>query len=456
LRHVGGFYASGQQLAADYRSTALKAILAWRILKEERVLPARPAARHQSTDSLIIRPHSLRVTGMSEGVQSYTTRAAGCQQTPGCDMQPLRINLIAPEFPPDTGGMSEVSRCLATALAATDDVTVYVRPGQGVPDALFRERPVLTDNLNRDIRRLAESEPDLWLVLNAGLVPLAARLREPFFAYFHGNDFLWPWIPYGPVCLESIPGPYMPPLRTLFRRRAINRGLRSAKLVFANSRNTAELISSRYAIEPSRICVCPPGVDDAFFQGSTRRPGQPLKILTVASYKQATHRKNLDGVLHALALLADRTIQYTIVGDVYDTPRLERLARELGIADRVFFLGRVERDQLLECYAKSDLFVLASKASSRDVEGFGIVYLEASAAGVPVICSRQGGATDAVEDGTNGLLIPSSDPEDIAAGIERFIAGRDQFRPERVREFAERFRWSRIATRLRGEMLSRL
>ena len=102
---------------------------------------------------------------------------------------------------------------------------------------------------------------------------------------------------------------------------------------------------------------------------------------------QYTRRKNVDGVLEALALLGrEAEVCYTVVGDGDDRGRLENRARELGVERRVEFRGSLGQQELLEAYRRADLFVLASRASRSDVEGFGIVYLEAAASGVPSLC----------------------------------------------------------------------
>lgn len=145
-------------------------------------------------------------------------------------------------------------------------------------------------------------------------------------------------------------------------------------------------------------------------------------------------------------------VSLTVVGDGDDLPRLQRLSAELGLTDKVRFAGRTGKDELLKCYADADLFVLASRATSRDVEGFGIVYIEASASGVPVICSAEGGATDAVEEGWNGIIIPSSSALDIAKGMERFELNRDRFPAARVQAFARRFRWPAAAAAIGREL----
>ncbi len=368
----------------------------------------------------------------------------------------MRLGLIAPEFPPDSGGMAELARGLAASLAATDDVTVFIPPRSGLPQADFEQRPVLIQDLREDAETLNAAGVDAWLALNAGLVPLAPKLESPFFAYFMGNDFLNPWLAYG-GSWERIRRPYAARLRSALRRAAIRRAIDSAHGLLTISRRSAELIEEHLGVAQRRIHLHPPGVGDAFFQ--ERREGRTdrLRILTVSRLSRFNPRKNVDGVLRAVRLLAGKIpIHYTVVGGGDDLPRLEDLAEELGIERLVSFTGEVEVDRLLACYADADLFVLAAKASKRDVEGFGIVYLEACASGVPVIGSREGGAVDAVEPGCNGILIPESSPRAIADGIEEFNSRRRDLTPERARAFAECYRWPRVAAGVRSTVASGL
>ena len=361
----------------------------------------------------------------------------------------MRIGLIAPEYPPDLGGMAELARGMATSLATVDDVVVFTSPGCGLPEAKFQQQPVLKRDLRHDAELLRGADVDIWLALNAGLIPLAPRLEPPFFAFFMGNDFLSPWIPYGGAW-ERLEKPYAARLRSFLRRRTIRRSTSSLRGLLTISHRSAELMVKSLGVEHHRIRVHPPGVDDAFFQDQRESRGESLRLLTVSRLSQYNLRKNIDGVLRAVKRLEPRlSVLYTIVGDGDDRPRLETLARELGIRDRVVFRGAIAAQELLACYADADLFVLAAKASERDVEGFGIVYLEASASGVPVLGSREGGAIDAVADGRNGILISTSSPQCIAEGIESFSARRDEFSAARVRAFAEQFRWPKVTAAIR-------
>jgi glycosyltransferase involved in cell wall biosynthesis len=259
---------------------------------------------------------------------------------------------------------------LASALAEMWRVTVFTRAGNGLPHAKFTQERILTDDPAHDVHALSRFDVDLWLHLNAGLAPLAPRLRSPSFAYFHGNDFLNPWLPCGPAALERFKRPYAAIVRNPLRRAAIRRAASALRCVFVNSSRTAELVQQRLGVPASRVKVCWPGVDDAYFQDerpfarrSARHSGA-IRLLTVANLNTYVRRKNVDGVLHAMKQLEGQVdLHYTIVGDGSDRPRLEKLAAELGIAGRVDFAGRLDSAQLLHCYANSDLFVLAAKAS---------------------------------------------------------------------------------------------
>ena len=145
---------------------------------------------------------------------------------------------------------------------------------------------------------------------------------------------------------------------------------------------------------------------------------------------------------------------YTVVGDGDDRGRLENRARELGVERRVEFRGSLGQKELLEAYRRADLFVLASRASRSDVEGFGIVYLEAAASGVPSLCSREGGATDAVVDGRTDpdrQLRPAGDhrrnPE-LFGPPGRIRRGGAKASPSLC--------WPRISAELRAQLAARL
>lgn len=237
--------------------------------------------------------------------------------------------------------------------------------------------------------------------------------------------------------------------------------LREADIVLSVSRFTAERLVRRHGVDAHRIRVLRPAVSPELFQSPIspecvrERHGLHGKrvLLTVGRLVREARYKGYESVLHALVRIRRLmpTVAYVIVGDGDDRPRLERLARDLGVGDMVHFAGAVEDAWLAAYYGCCDLFVMPSQTRLTDPchgEGFGIVYLEAAAFGKPAIAGREGGSAEAVLDGVTGVLVDPSDPEEIARAALDLL--RDESRRARLgqaararvlREFTcERFR----------------
>ena len=143
-------------------------------------------------------------------------------------------------------------------------------------------------------------------------------------------------------------------------------------------------------------------------------PGRPVVLSVANLYTSKGHATVLD----ALARLAPAhgDIVYAVVGDGPQRRRLESRARELGLSERVLFLGRKSHDEVLALMARADAFVLPSAP-----EGFGLVYAEAMAQGTPVVACRGEGPDDFVVDGESGLLVAPRDAAAVAAAIARLL-----------------------------------
>jgi phosphatidylinositol alpha-1,6-mannosyltransferase len=374
----------------------------------------------------------------------------------------LRLGIIAPEFPPELGGMQIMALHIATHLAKSHHVIVCTTRAPRPEYGEFQIFNNLRARTEADVDALNRVDVDIWLAMNAGYAAIAHKLSKPVLVYFHGNDFLNPWIVSTPFLLKvlsKIPrvGKFWYAKRREYAGEQIRKGITSAAGILTNSSNTRELIRRNYP-QCVDIAVCHPGVEDKFFQtasGSSDEKRSPLRLLTVSRLQRGSRRKNVAGVLKALAILKGRlSFTYSIVGDGDDLGDLKKLSSELGLADRVIFHGRVVDRDLLHLYQTANLFVLPVKASSVDVEGFGIVYLEANASGVPVLCSAVGGAVDAVIDGQTGIVLSSSEPDEIAAGIERFCSSRTSYAPDQLRTFASQFTWKIAAERIESQILA--
>jgi glycosyltransferase involved in cell wall biosynthesis len=110
----------------------------------------------------------------------------------------------------------------------------------------------------------------------------------------------------------------------------------------------------------------------------------------------------------------------------------------------VLFLGRVDNETLRREYASASLFVLVPKPQPGDVEGFGIVYLEAAGQGTPSLASRCGGAVDAVADGVSGFFANDSTPAGIADALRRFFTAQIALDEQAVCDHARRFAWPAV------------
>jgi phosphatidylinositol alpha-1,6-mannosyltransferase len=176
-------------------------------------------------------------------------------------------------------------------------------------------------------------------------------------------------------------------------------------------------------------------------------------LLTVANLFP---HKGVDTVLRALPLVVQRVpdVRYAVAGSGPERDRLEDLARELGVADRVRFLGAVADRDLPALYALATVYVGASRrADPMGVEGFGISLVEAAACGLPVVAGNSGGIADAVRDGETGFLVPPEDPVAFAGAICRLLA--DEELAKRVgaagrRAVETHYNWDRVVRDLRA------
>ncbi|MGH7859261.1 MAG: glycosyltransferase, partial [Candidatus Binatia bacterium] len=233
-----------------------------------------------------------------------------------------------------------------------------------------------------------------------------------------------------------------------------------AAAVIANSGFTRDELV-RFGVEPERIVCITPGVDPSFFSPGPKDPeilrNYGLEGKTVLlSVGRLQKRKGHDFVLRALPrVLAEHPeLVYVIVSDGEERGYLEELARQLGIEESVRFVGEVPFDALPRWYHTCDLFILANRRMENgDVEGFGIVFLEASSCAKPVIAGDSGGTADAVRESFNGLRIDASDPPNISAAILRLLRDPDLRRRlgENGRRLVEaEHGWDTVAGKIRA------
>jgi phosphatidylinositol alpha-1,6-mannosyltransferase len=208
------------------------------------------------------------------------------------------------------------------------------------------------------------------------------------------------------------------------RRRS---SLKQADAAVAVSRFTAKTLNGEMGIPMEKIELISNGVDLVRFHSRSKKKDLVARyglagktvVLTVG---RLCPRKGIDRVIESLprVLTAVEDVAYLVVGDGPYRMQLEAIAANLGVQDRVVFAGPVADGELVDHYALGDIFIMANREMpDGDTEGFGLVFLEANACGIPVIAGRAGGSVDAVTDGANGILVDGDDPGQIAAAIEK-------------------------------------
>jgi phosphatidyl-myo-inositol dimannoside synthase len=210
---------------------------------------------------------------------------------------------------------------------------------------------------------------------------------------------------------------------TRLRRMA----LRSANLVLAPSKYTAEQVAAVQGVAPEIIRVLPWALDPQFeaLAPQAAKSAAPANfpegrvVLTVGRWRADERYKGMDTLITALPRLLPRfpELQLAAVGDGDDRAWLEDLAQETGVERHVHFLSGLSYAELAACYAHCEMFALPSKG-----EGFGLVYLEAMACGKPVIGGAHGGAPEVIDDGKTGYLVPHGDAAQLATAIETLLA----------------------------------
>jgi phosphatidylinositol alpha-1,6-mannosyltransferase len=126
------------------------------------------------------------------------------------------------------------------------------------------------------------------------------------------------------------------------------------------------------------------------------------------------------------------------------SPRIRESVERLGLQERVRVLGRVSEEMLLTLFRGSDLFVMPNVPVPGDIEGFGVVMLEAGLCGLPIVAADLEGIRDVVREGENGVLLPAGSPEPFAAAIEGFRSDRAALRQASeaaLRSTLDRFAW---------------
>jgi len=233
------------------------------------------------------------------------------------------------------------------------------------------------------------------------------------------------------------------------------RVLHDAAHVIANSAHSKTLLR-KWGLADDKVTVMHPGVDTTRFVPSSADTGARQRlgwldrtvILTVGALQK---RKGQDMMIRALPALRARVpdVLYSIVGEGWERAYLERLADELGVRDRVQFRGVPTDAELVTCYQQCDLFALPNRQVGWDIEGFGIVLLEAQSCGKPVITGLSGGTSEAIGPDETGVVVPCETVEPLVNAVCDMLE-----HPDRAVQMGARGR-DRAVTQFDWRVLSR-
>jgi phosphatidyl-myo-inositol dimannoside synthase len=363
------------------------------------------------------------------------------------------VVLFAFEFPPVSGGISRLGAAIAKGLKL-----------DGINVSVLTQEPTASSNSGLRVTRVRAGRPlrewqaFLWLrnrsAKNAspaapivcgiwypeGLIAYAARVR-PLVILAHGAELL----PHTSRWLR--------PLWNGLQRRVLEK----ADLVIANSEYTGKLV--REVAPRANVETIPLAVDIQRFAPGDKDAAKAKLGLTctrvVCTVSRIHRYKGHETVLRAIARLAPQeraAIRYVIVGEGPYENELRKKVRELGIDANVRWLGFVGEDELADVYRASDLFVLCTREArdERAVEGFGLVFLEAQACGIPVAGTRTGGIPDAIREGEGAWLTEEDDTDQLALLMRKLVTTPEVF-PAAGAEARERvvrdFTWKRYGQR---------
>lgn len=318
------------------------------------------------------------------------------------------VLLITPDFLPSRGGVARYLGLFADYFA--NRIHVIASPLEKgieiVPIYLFERKQLLSKRIwprwMTSVLLLVRESKSYRCVITSHVLPFGTAAmvakwftKKPYIVMTHGMDVR--------LALRS-------------KRSLTARVLSNAYLVIANSNALAQELQQEFGLK--NILTIYPSVDPTFIPSATNVASSVFRLLSVS---RLVDRKGHERVLQALALLklngSLNAFRYTIVGTGPMRQSLESLAIELEIGSQVVFKGDLTDEDLRAAYGVADVFVLSVKNDPIDKEGFGMVYLEAAAFGVPSIATRMSGVDEAVLDRETGLLVDDGNIEALAGAI---------------------------------------
>lgn len=352
-------------------------------------------------------------------------------------MKKAEITLLTLDYPPQYGG---VARFLGNLVRESDGLMRVIvpadhaveGPGQVQAKPLFwalwpRWWPMV--NLARGSKR-ETSSVFVSHVFPVGTAAWMSRIfgGPEYAVLFHGLDIKL--------------------AKNVWKRWLLKKICRKAKALFTNSQATLDEL--RKLLPWVQATVMTPGIEDRAVPSrdeARKSLGLDDQTEVVLSVTRLVPRKGIDLSLHALARLQkSRDVEYVVLGDGPDKTRLQGVADECRTQTR--WVTTADDTEKWQWFAAADVFLLPVREETDDMEGFGIVYLEAALAGIPSVAGKSGGAGEAVRHEYSGLLVNPKSIDDVETAVERLLDDKElrgnlgrQGRERALKDFRWEDRW---------------
>jgi L-malate glycosyltransferase len=343
--------------------------------------------------------------------------------------QKRKILVINYEYPPLGGGGGVATYDLAVEWAKTCQVDVLTSSFKGLPKKEVVEgvtiyRVPILFRASRDtasfismlsylffgfFKGISLARKNRYNVINTHFAVPSGPLGHIISKFFgipnilslHGGDI------YDPSKKSS-------PHKSFFFKRVVRFILNRADRIVAQSNNTRDNAQKYYHPKKAIQVVPLPFHPPVIGKFSREEAGYSRNDFLIISIGRVVKRKAYDLLIRALFQIRDNKVKLVIVGDGPEKQNLQNLTDYLGLRDRVSFTGFISSEEKYGYLSKADLFALTSLH-----EGFGIVFMEAMYCGLPIVCTNNGGQTDFIFSGKNGLLLNVGDIGACAENIDR-------------------------------------
>ena len=370
---------------------------------------------------------------------------------------PNRVLLVSEHFPPSIGGSG---RYLWELLRRLPSDRVAVAAGRCTGDEEFdAKHPHSISRLPMALRetgtisctgfagyfRLALKVNDLCLRERVSALWCGRCVTEgwigwlvhqwtglPYIVSAHGEDLK---LPVG----SAVTGV----MTSRQHRWMARRILRQAIGVVANCENTRQIVISEWGVPSGRVHVLTPGVDTNYFKPAPPCPRVRSRLnwtdrTVILTIGRLQRRKQIPNVL------------YAVMGDGVESATLKALVKEKGLENHVQFYGEMDQHTILQAFQQCDLFALPNRQVGSDIEGFGIVLLEAQACGRPVLAGQSGGTAETMNVPHTGITVDCTNPDTLAKAVMELL-----FDPKRLNQMGDaarewavsRYDWDRMAER---------